>query len=147
MEVAVAKGGTRDFDTGAGTFRHFQLISNEFNTPITLVCPSDTRKAAADFVRLNNQNVSYFVGLDAKASDMQGFLVGDRNITTANPPVNGILKLVPGQRAGWTEAMHVHIGNIGLVDGSVVQYAESMLQTELQDFYSPTNTWRISLPE
>ena len=147
MEVAVAKGGTREFDTGADTFRHFQVISSESSTPIILVCPSDTRTAAADFVRLNNQNISYFVGLDANEAEPNSFLVGDRNITADNPPLNGILKLVPGQRAGWTKAMHVNQGNIGLVDGSAVQCSDSALQTALQYSCSPTNTWRISLPE
>src|ERR1039457_5034202 len=62
MDVPTAKGGTREFVTGADTFRHFQVMSNELSTQKILICPSDTRTAAANFVRLNNQNVSYFVG-------------------------------------------------------------------------------------
>ena len=147
MDVPSAKGGTREFVTGADTFRHFQVISNELNTPKILICPSDLRTAAANFVRMNNQNISYFVALDANEAEPQRFLAGDRNITADNPPVNGILKIVPGQRVSWTDAIHVNVGNIGLSDGSVQQCTDTMLQTFLQTSGSPTNTWRISLPE
>jgi type II secretory pathway pseudopilin PulG len=147
MDVPAAKGGTREFVNGADTFRHFQVMSNKLITPKILVCPSDTRTAAANFDRLNNQNVSYFVGLDAAEEFPSRFLDGDLNITADNAPVNGILKLVPGQRVGWTKAMHVNQGNIGLSDGSVMPCSDSALQTLLQNSGSPTNTWRISLPE
>ena len=147
MDVPAAKGGTREFNTGADTYRHFQVMSNELSTPKILICPSDTRTAAANFVRLNNQNISYFVALDANDLEPQRFLDGDRNITADNAPVNGILKLVPGQSVSWSDAIHVNNGNIGLSDGSVQQCSDTQLQTYLQTSGSPTNTWRISLPE
>jgi type II secretory pathway pseudopilin PulG len=147
MDVPKAGGGTKGFNTGADTFRHFQVMSNELSTPKILVCPSDTRTAANNFTRLNNQNVSYFVGLDANESSPQMLLDGDRNITADNEPVKGILKLVPGQRVSWTQAIHVDSGNVGLSDGSVQQCSDSALQNALQNSGVPTNTWRISLPE
>ena len=97
-------------------------MSNELSTPKILACPADTRAAANNFVRLKNQNVSYFVGLDANESSPQMFLAGDRNITADNEPEKGILKLVPSQRVSWTQAMHVNPGNIGLSDGSVQNF-------------------------
>ncbi len=147
MDVPEAKGGTREFNTGADTFRHFQVMSNELSTPKILVCPADTRIAANNYTRLKNQNVSYFVGLDANESSPQMLLDGDRNITADNEPVNGILKLVPGQRVSWTQAIHVDSGNVGLSDGSVQEYSNSTLHDALQNTGDPTNTWRISLPE
>ena len=65
-----------EFNTGADTFRHFQVMSNELSTPKILVCPADTRVAAANFVRLKNQNVSYFVGLEA--SDVESAKISRR---------------------------------------------------------------------
>jgi len=147
MDVSKARGGTKEFNTGADTFRHFQVMSNELSTPKILVCPADTRTAANNFTRLNNQNISYFVGLDANESSPQMLLDGDRNITADNEPVNGILNLVPGQRVSWTQAIHVDSGNVGLSDGSVQQCSDSALQNVLQNSGTPTNTWRISLPE
>ena len=63
MAVSTDKGGTMEFNTGADTFRHFQVMSNELSTPRILICPADTRAITNNFARLNNQNVSYFVGL------------------------------------------------------------------------------------
>ena len=147
MDVPMAKGGTREYDTGAGTYRHFQVMSNELSTPKILVCPADTRPAADNFVGLKNQNVSYFVGLDARDEFPQRFLDGDRNIQGESEPVNGILKIVPGQRVNWTSAIHDNQGNLGLADGSVQECTSPFLRAELQNSGSPTNTWRIALPE
>jgi prepilin-type processing-associated H-X9-DG protein len=147
MAVSTNQNGTKEFDNGAGTFRHFQVMSNELNTPNILVCPADDRTVAADFARLKNQNVSYFVGLEARDTSPQQLLDGDRNITGENDPENGILKLVPGQAVSWTQAIHVNKGNVGLADGSVQQYSNDGLREALQNSGDPTNTWRISLPE
>jgi prepilin-type processing-associated H-X9-DG protein len=147
MDVPMAKGGTKEFDTGADTFRHFQVMSNELSTPKILICPADTRTVADDFVILKNQNVSYFVSLDASETSPQVFLDGDRNLTSDDQPKNGILKLVPGQRLSCTPSIHVNQGNVGLADGSVQQLSNPGLHRALQNSGTPTNTWRISLPE
>ena len=147
MAVSTRKGGTKEFTTGADTFRHFQVISNELSTPKILFCPSDTRTAAANFARLKNENVSYFVGLDAADEYPQRFLAGDRNLTGPTEPENGILKLVPGGAASWTEAMHGNMGNIGLSDGSVQMFSNAGLTEALNNSGAATNTWRIALPE
>ncbi len=147
MAVPTAKGGTMEFVTGADTFHHFQVMSNELSTPKILICPQDTRTAADNFVRLKNQNVSYFVGLDAKDEFPHRFLVGDRNLTGPSAPENGILKLAPGDAVSWTSAIHVNSGNIGLADGSVQQFSNAGLLQALKNSGDPTNAWRISLPE
>ena len=147
MAVSTEKGGTMEFADGADTFHHFQVMSNELSTPKILICPADTRAAANNFIRLKNQNVSYFVGLDASDEFPQRLLDGDRNITADTEPENGILKLGPGQRVSWTETMHVNQGNVGLADGSVQQYSNSGLRNALQNSGAATNTWRISLPQ
>jgi type II secretory pathway pseudopilin PulG len=147
MGVSTDKGGTKELIAGADTFRHFQVMSNELGTPKILVCPSDTRTAAPNFIRLGNKNVSYFVGLEANDSDPQMLLDGDRNITSDREPENGILKLVPGGPVSWTAEIHVNSGNVGISDGSVQQYSSSALRNALQNSGAATNTWRISLPE
>ncbi len=147
MAVSTEKGGTKEFTTGADTFRHFQVMSNELSTPKILVCPNDTRTAANNFIRLSNKNVSYFVGLEANDSNPQRFLTGDRNITGESEPEQGILKLVPGQRVSWTAEIHGNQGNVGLADGSVQQYSNSALSMALKNSGDVTNTWHLSLPE
>ncbi len=147
MAVPVEMGGTKEFVTGADTFRHFQVMSNELSTPKILVCPADIRTPAANFVWLKNQNVSYFVGLDASDEFPQRLLAGDRNLTADNAPEKGILKLVPGQNVSWTAAMHANQGNLGLADGSVHQLSNSGLYKALKHSGDATNSWRIALPE
>src|ERR1035437_1415998 len=38
MSRPASVGGTMEFTTGADTFRHFQVMSNELSTPRILVC-------------------------------------------------------------------------------------------------------------
>jgi prepilin-type N-terminal cleavage/methylation domain-containing protein len=147
MAVSTAKGGTMEYIDGANTFRHFQVMSNELSTPKILICPADTRMVAVNFSDLKNQNVSYFIGLDASELNPQRLLDGDRNLNAGNELKNGILSLVPGQPIGWTETMHVNQGNVGLADGSVQQLSNPGLRSILQNSGSPTNTWHIALPE
>jgi type II secretory pathway pseudopilin PulG len=147
MAVSTANGGTMEFTTGENTFRHFQVMSNELSTPKILICPADTRTAADNFSYLRNDNVSYFVDLDADESHPQRFLDGDRNLIGTRAPENGILKLVPGQFVSWTGAMHGNDGNVGLTDGSVQQFSDDGVQAALKNSGDATNVWRISLPE
>ena len=120
-------------------------MSNVLSTPKILVCPADDRTPAASFARLKNQNVSYFVGLDAEETRPQMLLTGDRNVTNGIAPEHSILKLVPDQPAGWTEALHNGVGNIGLADGSVQQVSIPGLQQMLKHTGDSTN--RVALPE
>ncbi len=147
MDVPRASGGSKEYETGADTYRHFQVMSTQLFNPRILICPADDRIAAASFDQMKNQNVSYFVDLDANESDPQRFLDGDRNITGGTEPENGILKLVPGGPASWTSAIHNNKGNVGLADGSVQTASNPVLHSLLQNSGDPTNTWRIALPE
>ncbi len=147
MEISSDKGGTKDFDSGADAFRHFQVLSNELSTPKILICPADTRTVAANFIGLGNRNLSYFIGLDADEASPQRLLDGDRNIRGQNEPQNGVLMLTPGAPVYWTPEMHGNAGNVGLCDGSVQQLTTLQLQRAVQNSGDPTNTWRISLPQ
>ncbi len=76
FNVNASKGGTLEscnpgsdgFDRNAAM--HFQVMSNELNTPKILVCPADSSKAAAtDFQTLQAANVSYLVRSGTNISD------------------------------------------------------------------------------
>jgi hypothetical protein len=50
--------GLDGFDRNAAL--HFQVMSNELNTPMILICPKDrSKKRAADFSSLKSSNVTY----------------------------------------------------------------------------------------
>jgi prepilin-type N-terminal cleavage/methylation domain-containing protein len=145
MLVSTNKGGSLEFTASPETFWHFRALSNELSTPKLLVCPSDTRSEARDFIRLRNENLSYFVGLNATETQPQSLLAGDRNLTTNGVPLaTGVVELTPESEAGWTSAIHDRQGNIGLGDGSVQQYTEPRLQDHLRSSGIATN--RLSIP-
>jgi prepilin-type processing-associated H-X9-DG protein len=143
MAVSTSKGGTKEY--AGDVFRNFQVMSNELSTPKILVCPEDNRTAAASFTRLQNQNISYFVGLDAEETRPQMLMTGDRNVTNGLAPVRSVLELRPEIPAGWTEAMHDRKGNVGLADGSVQQFTIPGLRRALTVTGDTTN--RVALPE
>ena len=145
MAVSTNKGGTMEYAEDGNAFRHFQVMSNELSTPKILVCPADDRTPAASFARLKNQNVSYFVGLDATEVRPPMLLTGDRNVTNGLSPVRFVLELRPEIPAGWTEDMHNGQGNVGLADGSVQQVSIPGLLQILKNTGDSTN--RIALPE
>jgi len=114
MQVPASAGGSLEFaqpsdlTNGAfySSFRHFQAISNELVTPKVLVCPTDSREAAANFGVLQNENLSYFAGADATPSLPNSVLASDRNIRT-------------NQNFYWTQEMHRFKGNLLFSDGHV----------------------------
>src|ERR1017187_8902413 len=142
--VSTNKGGTMEYAEDGNAFRHFQVMSNELSTPKILICPADDRTAAASFARLKNQNVSYFVGLDATEVRPQMLLTGDRNVTNGLSPVRSVLELRPEIPAGWTEDLHNGQGNVGLSDGSVQQVTIDALRNAIKNSGDATN--RIALP-
>lgn len=133
------------FASSPQVFRHYAIMSNELNTPKLLVCPTDVKKTtAADFMKLSNTNISYFVGLDAIETDPQRFLSGDRNITGGTLS-NGFMRLLtPTTAVGWTAEMHVNAGNVGLADGSVQQVNPSNLQKHVSAL--PLPVVRLAIP-
>lgn len=145
MAVPASEDGTLEWVAGGNAFRHFQVMSNELNATKILVCPADTRQPARNFELLGNENLSYFVGLDAVDTAPTMLLSGDRNLTNGLSPVRTVLSLRPDRPAGWTERMHRDEGNIGFVDGSVRTLTTPELRTALRRTGDSTN--RIALPE
>ncbi len=145
MAVSTNKQGSLEWVDGGNAFRHFRTLGNQLSTPKLLACPSDTRKAAQDFSDLNNQNLSYFIGLNAELARPEMLLDGDRNLTNGWRPKRSILEISANQPAGWTEGMHVRAGNVGLSDGSVQQCTASLLQRLIRASGAGTN--RIALPQ
>jgi len=146
MAVTTADGGSAESVTNGEVFRHFQLMSNELNTPKVLVCPADQRIASTDFrIGFSNTNLSYFVGVDASDTEPQMFLTGDRNITNGPPLPNGLLLVTTNSAAGWTPELHQLTGGVGLADGSVQHYGTLRLRDALRNM-GGYGTNRLAIP-
>jgi hypothetical protein len=145
MAVSTNEGGSMEYIADGNPLMYFRALSNELSTPILLICPSDKRKAATNFASLQQRNVSYFVGLDAKEDQPQMLLAGDRNLAIngrAVPP--GLVELTTNMTVSWTSEIHVHQGNVAVADGSVHQFSQTRLMDALGRTGQATN--RLAVP-
>ena len=145
MAVSTNSGGSLEFVGNGEVYRHFLVISNEVNSSRVLACTSDPgRQRTSSFVIFNNNNLSYFVGPDAFETAPQMILSGDRNLSTNERLMSGLLTLTNNSQVKWTKDLHVHAGNLGLADGSAQQVSDSGL---LRQINSSTNLpERVAIP-
>lgn len=132
MQVSVRDGGSLEFAAGGNAFRHFQAVSNELVMSKLLLCPADKQRSSATWQSLTNDNLSYFVGLDAVSGKPGYLLSGDRNITNQTTAGGRILFLSTNALAGWSEALHNYKGNVLFADGRVEQLNDRRLQEALR---------------
>lgn len=127
MAVPASAGGSEEF-TASGlqltgdfffSFRHFQVLSNELIAPKLLVCPADTRLPATNFALLQNQNLSYFVGLRSDLAHPNSILAGDRNITNDFVSPATLVRLQNHRGWRWTSELHQFKGNLLFADNHV----------------------------
>lgn len=147
MQVSVTKGGSMELAAIGDAASTFLVMSNELSSPKVLVCFADSnRLAAVSFARgLNNSNVSYFVGVDARDEKPESIISGDDNFAVGDRPVkSGLLNLWSNAPATWTAARHHFSGNIGLADGSVHTANDTNLINLLQQTGLATN--RLAIP-
>ncbi len=145
MSIPITNGGSMEWLAGSNMYRHFLTMSNEINNPIILTCPSDERKPAQDWGSLRNNNLSYFLGLDADETMPNLPLSGDRNLMTNGVAVGtGLVVIASNQPVTWSKQMHNLTGNIGLADGSVQQVNSKTLKSLLANTGLATN--RLALP-
>jgi prepilin-type processing-associated H-X9-DG protein len=121
MQVSVINGGTMEFVGGGQVFPNFQVMSNELSTPKILVCPADKdRTYATNFaIGFSDQNLSYFLSVDAIPENGTTLLCGDRNLTNQRSAGSRFVGLSGGAQIGWTKAVHSKYGNVCFVDGRV----------------------------
>src|ERR1041385_6791444 len=90
MQVSLADGGSQEFVRNGNrvrgdfyfSYRHFLPLSNDLIKADLVHCPTDlAREAARNFQALQNENISYFIGVTADFSEPSSILAGDRNIT------------------------------------------------------------------
>ena len=155
MEVSTNEGGTKEFATTLQISRHFQVMADEFgNSPKVLICPDDNRVPIDAFDPTNvlrNENISYFIGIDATDStnSQAMFLAGDRNISDSDKIRRGFFFRGTNQFVQWSLEMHSAgkssgAGNSAISDGSVQQVTSSALRKLWQNTGIATN--RLVLP-
>jgi competence protein ComGC len=147
MSVSVTNGGTMELVESGAVFPHFQVMSNELNSPKILICPNDKRRhSATNFTSdFNDSRLSYFIGVDAAETNSTMLLAGDRNLTLNKTALKqGLIKLRFGDAVGWTGEIHVNVGNVLMAEGSVQQLSQSGLEEALKITGATTN--RLAVP-
>jgi prepilin-type N-terminal cleavage/methylation domain-containing protein len=187
MQVPITQGGAIDTAVAAnshignrnpvngnqnasrGAFGVFLVMSNELNTPKILYCPTeiDTGRSISTIFQfpgvggqtpfVNDNNTSYFVGVDAIDVVPQMFLIGDHNLgSDATVPtkwyqsanganmaggpyvaLGGVNNIFPNPAGpgfpGWMDNMHQKQGNVGLADCSVQSFSRNSMHIALQN--------------
>jgi prepilin-type processing-associated H-X9-DG protein/prepilin-type N-terminal cleavage/methylation domain-containing protein len=154
MGVSTNDGGSMEFVRNGydangifySAFHHFQTLAGELSTPQILICPVDTRLLAANFARLQNENVSYFVGVDADFSKPASVLAGDRNLTTNSLGTPTILRINAGSQLWWTREMHQFKGNVLFADGHVEEWNNSALASAANHSSTADSLFLPSVP-
>jgi hypothetical protein len=91
------------------TASQFQPLSNYMKTSLSLfICPTDkARHAPKDYQTMSNQNLSYFVNVDATTNSSNTILTGDRHLqANGNPVKPGMFAFTSGTAMGWTHELH-----------------------------------------
>ena len=145
-------------------YRVFGVMSNEMGTPKLLYCPSEYESTVQQATTwsptvpggqsgtpyFNNNNVSYFIGVDADETQPQMLLAGDHNMGNTgtafnnnNPstkgwgsnngdPATGLAPIVGtstnNPTGAWMDNGHGKQGNVAMADGSVQQVTISKLR-------------------
>jgi prepilin-type N-terminal cleavage/methylation domain-containing protein/prepilin-type processing-associated H-X9-DG protein len=146
MAVSTNLGGSLEHAVTGEIWRHFQVMSNELNTPVVVHCPSDGKRTPLRSFggSFSNTNISYFVGLDANDTTPQMFLAGDLNLVGGTPLSSRMLLLTTNTAVRWGKDLHKHRGNIALADGSVQGISSLQLEEALANKGAETNC--LALP-
>jgi hypothetical protein len=102
-----------------------------FSSPAFLVCPSDSLKTRSiSFDTFNNNNLSYFIWMNAEINTDASLMSGDRNLSGTSG--GGFPTLSATNNPGWDSTMHVQSGNLLFAGGSANSYANNQMSTIIQ---------------
>jgi len=144
-QTPVADGGAREFVQNGylvnGEFyfayRNYLSLASELVIPRILICPADTRLPATNFPALQNQNLSYFVGVGAGYFQPNSILGGDRNLQVTSSTWSSIIRSAAGELR-WDGQLHQFQGNLLFADGHVEQTRKFTLTVSVAGV-PPTN--------
>lgn len=145
MRLPEAQGGALESSERGDLARIFRVLSNELSVTKTLICPSDDRRIATNWASLERENISRFVGLDARDTKPDLLLAGDRNLATNGVLLTGIAALGTSTNIGYSRDLHDGAGNVVLVDGSVHRVTAALLHQQLLKSGDATN--RVLFPQ
>ncbi len=136
-QVSITNGGSLELIGGNSPALHFRTLSNYLpGNSWVWHCPADQSKLPlTNKTALTDQNLSYFISMDATPALTNAILAGDRNLQIAGKPVKpGLFPLTTNTAIGWTREMHklkrnltwVGCGNVLFVDGHAQRFEANL---------------------
>jgi len=107
-QVSITNGGSFEIAASGSVSAHFQALAPYLGKdPNILICLSDkTRHAATNFSELKNENVSYFLNLDATTTPAS-ILTGDRHLEIDGKPItSGVFFQTTNLQLNWSDGFH-----------------------------------------
>jgi hypothetical protein len=107
-QVSITNGGSFEFAATGPASAHFQALARYLGrNPNILICSTDkARRAATNFSELKDENVSYFLNLDA-TTNPASILTGDRHLEIDGKPINsGVFLQTTNLQLKWSGGFH-----------------------------------------
>ncbi len=125
------------YQDSSNACKHFLALSNEIGSAKILICPEDVSRrqtmaytfdaSTNSLWQLQNLAVSYFVNVDASATNAGTVLMGDRNILLSGKALtNTAVTVSASSQLQWTDALHRKKGNVVLADDSMLTLRASV---------------------
>ena len=140
-QVPFISGGAMNSAARGYVAPSFQVLSNWLKSPTAFICPTDKVKVATtNHNQLKNQNVSYFVAMDAATNNNVSILTGDRHLEYFNNPVKpGLFAYSSRKVMNWTHELHeisspqyLSLGILSFADGHLERVMGADLNSVFQ---------------
>jgi len=149
-QVSMTNGGSFEIVSNRSAASQFKTLLSYFGgRPNLLICPVDkTRHAATNVTNLKNENISYFLNLDA-ITNMNSVLTGDRHLELNHRAVSsGVFLQTTNMGLNWSSGFHGSAsmpgGVLSFSDGHAQFAREEQLNLLLQA--QPLETNRFCFP-
>ena len=107
-QVSTNQGGTEELISSGAATDHYLKLTQYLRSPRHFVCPTDTNRfAATNFATFDEENLSYFLALNASTNPAQAILAGDRHLIVNQQPVKrGLLGITNRSALSWSTELH-----------------------------------------
>jgi prepilin-type N-terminal cleavage/methylation domain-containing protein len=107
-QVSETDHGAMEASARGDAAADFNLLQTYIKQPWIFICPTDLIKiAATNQTPIENQNLSYFVGIDGTTNAAIDILTGDRHLQANGAPVKpGLFTYTTNAVMNWTSELH-----------------------------------------
>ena len=152
-QVSTTNSGPMELIASGQALSQFRVLSNYVKSTSAFICPTDkAKRVATNYETMNDQDISYFVNVDASANTANTILTGDRHLQADGKPVKpGLFAFTNGMAMGWTRELHgqtasAPVGVLAFADGhgQIIRPLNSALTDVF--LHQPIATNRLVVP-